>query len=213
MKHSTVFVLMAVLFNVCLISSNVFAAKLIGVSGVFTVSAADIIFPVSYILNDCMTEVYGFRKMRMVIWTGFVMNLLFILITQLVILIPGIPQWEGDDAYRMLFRTSCRATIASLLAFLAGSLTNALVQSRMKQRDKEKRFGLRAIVSSIAGETLDSLIFVPIVYWAMGSRIITTTILSEVTVKVGYEIILLPLTILCVKKLKAYESLQPSSRA
>lgn len=198
---------MAILFNVCLIASNLFAVKLFCLFGKFTLSGAVIIFPISYILNDCLSEVYGYRKAQLVIWSGFAMNFFFVLVSQLVILLPGAPFWEGDEAFRYVFGAAPRATAASLLAFLAGSTINALVMSRMKVADKGKRFGLRAVVSSIAGETIDSLIFVPIVFWNMGSKVILITMACQIVAKVCYEIIVLPLTARIVKRVKAYDGI------
>ena len=198
---------MAILFNVCLIASNLFAVKLFCLFGKFTLSGAVIIFPISYILNDCLSEVYGYRKAQLVIWSGFAMNFFFVLVSQLVILLPGAPFWEGDEAFRYVFGAAPRATVASLLAFLAGSTINALVMSRMKVADKGKRFGLRAIVSSIAGETIDSLIFVPIVFWNMGAKVILITMACQIVAKVCYEIIVLPLTARIVKRVKAYDGI------
>ncbi|MBR5964419.1 MAG: queuosine precursor transporter [Bacteroidaceae bacterium] len=206
-NHTTTFVVMAILFNVCLIASNLFAVKLFCLFGKFTLSGAVIIFPISYILNDCLSEVYGYRKAQLVIWSGFAMNFFFVLVSQLVILLPGAPFWEGDEAFRYVFGAAPRATAASLLAFLAGSTINALVMSRMKVADKGKRFGLRAVVSSIAGETIDSLIFVPIVFWNMGSKVILITMACQIVAKVCYEIIVLPLTARIVKRVKAYDGI------
>ena len=206
-NHTTTFVVMAILFNVCLIASNLFAVKLFCLFGKFTLSGAVIIFPISYILNDCLSEVYGYRKAQLVIWSGFAMNFFFVLVSQLVILLPGAPFWEGDEAFRYVFGAAPRATAASLLAFLAGSTINALVMSRMKVADKGKRFGLRAVVSSVAGETIDSLIFVPIVFWNMGTKVILITMACQIVAKVCYEIIVLPLTARIVKRVKAYDGI------
>ncbi|MBO4444366.1 MAG: queuosine precursor transporter [Bacteroidaceae bacterium] len=206
-NHTTTFVVMAILFNVCLIASNLFAVKLFCLFGKFTLSGAVIIFPISYILNDCLSEVYGYRKAQLVIWSGFAMNFFFVLVSQLVILLPGAPFWEGDEAFRYVFGAAPRATVASLLAFLAGSTINALVMSRMKVANKGKRFGLRAVVSSVAGETIDSLIFVPIVFWNMGTKVILITMACQIVAKVCYEIIVLPLTARIVKRVKAYDGI------
>ncbi len=204
-QFSPLFVVLAILFNVCLIASNLFACKLFCIFGKFTLSGAVIIFPISYILNDCLAEVYGYRKARFVIWTGFAMNIFAVLASQLVILLPGAPFWDGDAAFRYVFGAAPRSTIASLLAFLAGSTLNALVLSKMKVGSRGKGFAWRAIASSLAGESLDSLIFVPIVFWSMGWKVILITMACQIVAKVSYEIVILPLTSLIVKKLKERE--------
>lgn len=196
---------MAVLFNVCLIASNLFASKVFMLWDWCVLPGAVIIFPISYIINDCLSEVYGYRKARLVIWTGFAMNLFFVLASQLVLLLPGAPFWDGQEAYQFVFGSAPKALVASLLAFLAGSTLNAFVMSRMKVADKGKRFGLRAIVSSVVGELADSMIFIPIVFWASGIKTVLTMMACQVTVKVLYELIILPLTTVVVRRVKESE--------
>lgn len=198
---------MAVAFCICLVASNLFAVKLFCLFDRFTLSGAVIIFPISYILNDCLCEVYGYRKARMVIWMGFAANLFTVLASQLVILLPGAPFWDGSESFNYVFQAAPRATIASLLAFLVGSNVNAMIVSKMKIADNGRRFGLRAILSSIAGETVDSLIFVPIVFWAMGPKVIMVTMGCQIVAKVLYEIIILPVTAAVVKRVKQSEGI------
>lgn len=198
---------MAVLFNVCLIASNLFASKVFMLWDWCVLPGAVIIFPISYIINDCLSEVYGYRKARLVIWTGFAMNLFFVLASQLVLLLPGAPFWDGQEAYQFVFGSAPKALVASLLAFLAGSTLNAFVMSRMKVADRGKRFGLRAIVSSVVGELADSMIFIPIVFWASGVKTVLTMMACQVTVKVLYELVILPLTTVVVKRVKAAEGI------
>ena len=206
-RFSLPFLLITALFTASLTVSNFFASKVF-LLGPFTLSGAVILFPVTYILNDCLAEVYGYRKARLVIWTGFALNLFFVLVAQLEILLPGAPFWDGQEGFRMVFGATPRALAASLLAFLAGSTVNALVMSRMKIADRSfKFFGLRAIVSSIAGELLDSGIFVTILFWNLGPAAIGKLILGQVTVKVLYEIVILPLTSFIVRKVKAAEGI------
>ncbi|MBO7467446.1 MAG: queuosine precursor transporter [Bacteroidaceae bacterium] len=205
--YTTTFVVMAILFNVCLIASNLFAVKLFCLFGKFTLSGAVIIFPISYIINDCLSEVYGYQKAQLVIWSGFVMNFFFVLVAQLVILLPGAPFWEGGEAFKYVFGAAPRATLASLLAFVAGSSTNAFVMSKMKVASSGKRFGLRAILSSLAGESIASLIFVPIVFWNLGTKVILVTMACQIVAKVCYEIIVLPLTARVVKIIKSHEGI------
>ena len=203
---SPVFILMAVLFCTCLIISNLIASKVVVLLGV-PLPAAVIVFPISYILNDCLSEVYGFRYARLVIWMGFFMNFFVVLVTQLAILLPGAPFWDGDQAFRAIFGVTPRATLASLLAFLAGSTLNAWVMSRMKVSQKGRNFWLRAIVSSLVGECADSLIFIPIMFWAMGFKAVVTMMVCQVSAKVIYEIIILPITKRVVNHVKRIEGI------
>ena len=203
-KFSITFLLMAVLFTVCLISSNLFATKVISLWGI-TLPGAVIIFPLSYIINDCIAEVWGYRKARLVIWMAFAMNLLVVLVGQLVVWLPAAAFWDGAPHFDYMFRMAPRVVFASLLAFLAGSMLNALVLSRMKVAGGGKRFGLRAIVSSVAGELTDSLIFIPIAFFGTPLKALLSMMIAQVTFKVCYEILVLPLTASVVRKVKKIE--------
>ena len=203
-KFSTTFLLMAVLFTVCLIASNLFASKIISFWGI-NLPGAVIVFPISYILNDCIAEVWGYRKARLVIWTAFAMNFLVVLLGELVVLLPAASFWDGGPHFDYLFRLAPRVAFASLLAFLVGSNMNALVLSKMKVADGGRRFGLRAILSSVVGELLDSLIFIPIAFWGTPLGTLATMMLAQVTFKVLYEIIILPVTTRIVRWLKKSE--------
>ena len=206
MKYSKTFLWRAVLFNVCIIASNLFATKIFCVGSSIVLPGAVIIFPITYIINDCLSEVYGYRNARTVIRMGFIMSIFFALASALVNVLPGAPFWDGDSAFRTVFGSVPKVTIASLLAFIVGSNINALIMSKMKVRDKGRRFGLRAILSSLGGELCDSLIFMSIVFWSNGLRSIATMILCQVSAKVLYEIVLLPVTSYVVKKVKKYDN-------
>ena len=203
-RFSVTFLLMAVLFTVCLISSNLFATKVISLWGI-TLPGAVIIFPISYILNDCIAEVWGYRKARLVIWMAFAMNLFVVLVGQIIVWLPAADFWDGAPHFDYMFRMAPRMVAASLLAFLAGSMLNALVLSKMKLADGGRRFGLRAIVSSLAGELTDSLIFIPIAFFGTPVKALLAMMLAQVTFKVCYEIVVLPLTAAVVRKVKKYE--------
>jgi len=201
------FLWLAVLFNVCLIASNLFAGKIFQLWDWCVLPGAVIVFPISYILNDCISEVYGYRKASLVIRTGFAMNFFFALMAQLVLVLPGAPFWEGQEAFETVFASAPKVVAASLLGFFAGSSINAMIMSRMKVLDKGRRFGLRAIVSSLAGEMADSAIFIPIVFWNQGAKVVLTMAACQICTKVLYEIIILPLTSAAVKKLKESEGI------
>ena len=204
-SYSKAFVCLAALFVVCLITSNLFATKVFAL-GPFTLPAAVIIFPISYILNDCFTEVWGYKKAMLVIWLGFALNAFVALMGQFAVWLPGANFWAGGDHFDFVFRMAPRVVIASLLAFLVGSTVNALVMKTMKEVDGERRFGVRAILSSVAGEFADSLIFMPVVFIGTPWRTLGIMMLVQVSFKVLYEIVILPVTAMVVRKLKKYES-------
>ena len=203
---------MAVAFTVCLISSNLFATKIFSLGWGVNLPGAVVIFPISYILNDCLTEVWGYRKARLVIWTAFAANLFVVLVGQAVVWLPSASFWEGGEHFDYMFNMAPRVAFASLLAFLAGSTMNSLVLSKMKVADNGRRFGLRAILSSIAGELLDSLIFMPIAFYGAPLKALGTMLLFQVSFKILYEIAILPATSAVVRKVKESEGVDVFDR-
>ena len=188
---SVTFMLLAVTFCVCLILANLLATKQVQF-GPLNLTAGVLVFPISYVVNDCITEVWGYRSAKLVIWTGFVMNFTFVLLAWLADLIPGAPYWTNQEGFHALFGLAPRVALASFAAFLLGSLLNAYVMSTMKIRDNGSRFSRRAIFSTIAGEVSDSLIFFPI---ALGGIVpkenLALMMVSQVVVKTLYEIIII----------------------
>lgn len=200
------FMLLGVLFCVCLIAANLLETKQITL-GPLELTAGLIVFPVSYIINDCLVEIWGYRRTRLVIWLGFAMNFLFVLFGLIADALPGAAYWQGEQGFHEMFGLAPRIAGASFLAFLVGSFLNAYVMSRMKLRsDDGKRFSVRAIVSTIAGETADSLVFFPL---ALGGvvpwPVMPLLMLNQVVLKTVYEIIALPLTVRVVRALKRME--------
>ena len=204
---STVFLYLSMVFVVCLLLSNVLAAKLIKV-GSFSVSAGILIFPISYIINDVLSEVYGYEKTRSIIYCGFALNVFMVLIFEFAILLPA-PMWfEHADAFQIILGSTPRTVLAGLVAYLFGSLVNARVLTRMKSRH-DNSFGVRAIVSTIYGETTDSLLFVPIAFLgAMPCNQMLIMIGIQVVVKTFYETICLPVTTIVLNKIKVVENIE-----
>ena len=198
--------LMAIVFNVCLIASNLFETKLFLVGNI-ALTGGVIIFPVSYIINDCLVEVYGYRKARLVIWTGFVMNFFVVAAAQIVRMLPAAPFWDGGPHFDYVFAMAPRVTLASMLAFLCGSTVNAWIMSRMKVASRGRRFSLRAVVSSVGGETVDSLIFFPIAFFGLAVKEMIVLMITQIVLKTLYEIIILPVTNIVVRRLKKFENL------
>ncbi len=201
-KVSVPFMLFGILFNVCLITANLLETKVLSIFGI-TLTAGLLVFPISYIINDCMVEVWGFRKARLVIWSGFAMNFFVVLMGQLAVLLPGAPFWDGAESFNFVFGMAPRIVVASLLAFLVGSFLNAYVMSRMKLRDGGRRFSWRAIASTIVGETADSLIFFPIAFGGLVSLPELLQMMGvQIFLKTFYEIVALPVTNIVVRRVK-----------
>ena len=201
-KVSVPFMLLGILFNVCLIAANLLETKLIQV-GSLTVTAGLLVFPISYIINDCIAEVWGFKKARLIIWSGFAMNFFVVALGLIAVAIPAAPFWEGEEHFDFVFGMAPRVVAASLMAFLVGSFLNAYVMSKMKVASQGRNFSARAIWSTVVGETADSLIFFPV---AFGGVIAWKELLImmgiQIVLKSLYEVMILPVTIRVVKAIK-----------
>ena len=201
-KVSVPFMLLGILFNVCLIAANLLETKVIQV-GSLTVTAGLLVFPISYIINDCIAEVWGFKKARLIIWSGFAMNFFVVALGLIAVAIPAAPFWEGEEHFNFVFGMAPRIVAASLMAFLVGSFLNAYVMSKMKVASQGRNFSARAIWSTVVGETADSLIFFPV---AFGGIIAWKELLImmgiQIVLKSMYEVIILPVTIRVVKAIK-----------
>lgn len=212
-RFSLTFLLLTVTFCVCLIISNLMEIKTVDL-GFMTITAGVAVFPLSYIINDCLVEIYGFRKARLVIFLGFSMNLLTVLLLHLGLWLPGSETWTEQEAMEAIFGATPRILCASFTAFLAGSLTNAWVMAKMKQSatsdgrnaTSATRFSARAILSTIWGEGIDSIIFFPMAFaGVLPWGAIISLILTQTVLKTVYEIIALPLTVMLVKRLRRLE--------
>ena len=201
-KVSVPFMLLGILFNVCLIAANLLETKVIQI-GCLTVTAGLLVFPISYIINDCIAEVWGFKKARLIIWSGFAMNFFVVALGLIAVAIPAAPFWEGEEHFDFVFGMAPRIVAASLMAFLVGSFLNAYVMSKMKVASRGRHFSARAILSTLAGETADSLIFFPVAFGGIIAwRELLIMMCIQIILKSMYEVIILPVTIRVVKAIK-----------
>ena len=204
---SVPFMFMGILFIVCLIVSNLLETKVMMI-GPVTTTAGLLLFPISYIMNDCISEVWGYKKARLVIWAGFAMNFMVVGFAQIAVLLPAAPFWKGGESFNFVFGMTPRIVMASLCAFLVGSLLNAYIMSKMKVLSKGRHFSLRAIVSTLVGEGIDSLIFFPLAFGGLISRdMLLIMVGTQTLLKSAYEIIVLPITIRVVRYVKKIESI------
>ena len=204
------FVAIAAFFVTALVVSNVIAVKLVEVSGrVFP--AALVVFPLSYLLGDVLTEVYGFRAARAVIWLGFACNLMAVLAIQAAIALPAAPFFEDDEAYDKILGTTWRLFLASLAAYLVGELVNSAVLARMKVATGGRFLWARTIGSTVVGEGLDSAIFVTLAFAGTGTPLVDP-ILTTWAIKVAYETAATPLTYALVNTLKRREGVDVFDR-
>ncbi len=201
------FVVVAGVFITCLIIANIIAVKLISIGGLI-LPAAIIIFPVSYIFGDILTEVYGYRWARRVIWLGFFCNLLAVLAIWLGGLLPSAPVWESQQAYATILGYAPRLLIASFIAYLVGEFANSFILAKMKIRTKGRWLWTRTIGSTIVGQGLDSTLFIIVAF--AGTQpwgILGTIILTHWLVKTGYEALATPFTYAVVNYLKKKEGI------
>ena len=193
------------LFTVCLIVANIVEQKLISIGGI-EATAGLLIFPISYIINDLIAEVWGYRKARLIIWNGFLMNFLAVIVFRLSIWAPGSVHFTNQVAFESVLANTERIVAASFIAFLFGSFLNAYVMSKMKILQHGRGFSIRAIASTIVGEGADSIIFFSIAFSGIiPMQALLMLILTQTAMKTGYEIIALPLTNFLVKYVKKHE--------
>ena len=203
---SALYLVLVLTFCICLIVANLVEIKTIDL-GPLTITAGVIIFPLSYIINDCVVEVYGLQRAKFMIWLGFASSLFVTLALQLSIALPGSAEWASQSAMQEIYGGVPRIVAASFLAFLCGSMVNAYTMERMKRSGNDaRRFSFRAILSTVYGECIDSVIFFPIAFGGVLSwRMIVSLMVTQAVIKTLYEVMILPVTILAVGRLRKVE--------
>lgn len=204
MKVSHRFVIVTAIFITCLITANIIVVKPTSFGGI---PAAIIIFPLSYIVGDILTEVYGYRLARRVIWLGFLCNLIAVIAIWLGQLLPPAAAWGGQLAYKSILGYAPQILFASFLAYLVGEFSNSFILAKMKIKTKGRWLWTRTIGSTMVAQGLDAAIFIPLVY--IGRFDLSFIVMASLThwlAKVGYEMIATPLTYAVVNFLKKKEA-------
>jgi len=202
---SRLYVILGCLFVTCLLISNMVAGKLITVLGK-ALPAAVILFPITYIFGDVLTEVYGFKRSRLIIWTGFACNLLMAVIFMLVVALPYPEFWGQQEAYAVVLGMTPRVVVASLVGYFLGEFANSAVLSKMKLLTRGKWLFSRTIGSTIVGEGIDTVVFITIAFaGTVTSSVLLSMIAAQYIFKVVYEILVTPLTYLVVGWVKKKE--------
>ena len=204
-NYSKIFIILGSLNITCLLISNIITIKTINISGlIFT--AGDILFPITYILNDVFTEVYGFKKARFIIWISFFCNILMVIIFGITIALPVDETFEMQSALVNILGSTPRILFASFISFLIGNFANSIVLSKMKVKTKGKYLALRTITSTLIGEGLDTLLFIPIVFiGTLDLKSILFLMIDTYILKVLLEVVLTPITYKVVKFIKRKE--------
>lgn len=200
---------LTLLFVVALVVSNIITSKQVLLPFNITMTGAVFIFPITYILSDLVSEVYGYRWSRLTCYFGFAANLFAALVFSAVIQSPAPSYWQNQEAFQTVLGSTPRVLVASLLAFVIGDFVNDQIFARMKRKypDSIKGFGARAIFSSLMGELVDSLVFLPLAFWGlMPVQTLIIMTLSQVVIKTGYELVILPFTTIAVKLVSRYEN-------
>jgi uncharacterized integral membrane protein (TIGR00697 family) len=200
------------IFVTCLITANITAVKLVNLFG-FILPAAILIFPLSYITGDVLTEVYGYRMARRVIWLGFFCNLVAVVAIWIGQVLPPAPFWDAQGAYERILGYTPRLLLASFLAYLMGEFANAFVLAKMKIATKGRWLWSRTIGSTLVGQALDSLVFMTLAFvGTMPVSILVGAIVTQWLAKSIYETLATPFTYLVVNFLKRKEGMDTYDR-
>jgi uncharacterized integral membrane protein (TIGR00697 family) len=206
-KVSPWFVIIVAIFITCLITANIIAVKLISLH-IFTLPAAILIFPLSYIIGDVLTEVYGYRQARRVIWLGFFCNVITVVAIWAGRMLPPASFWEGQASYERILGYAPRLLFASFLAYLVGEFTNAFVLAKLKITTKGRWLWLRTIGSTLIGQGLDSAIFIVLAFvGTIPLNALFSAVATQWLAKSLYEAVVTPLTYVVVAFLKRKEGL------
>jgi uncharacterized integral membrane protein (TIGR00697 family) len=203
---------MAAFVTILLLSNVLGAGKVATVDlpgiGAWPFGAGILFFPVSYVLGDVLTEVYGYARARRCIWAGFCALLFMALMAWVVVALPPAASWTGQAAYEQVFGQVPRIVFASIIAFWAGEFVNSYVLARMKVWTKGRHLWSRTIGSTVVGQGIDSLIFYPLAFYGVwASDTLLTVLLTQWALKVGWEALLTPVTYAVVGWLKRREGL------
>jgi hypothetical protein len=205
MRPYRYFYLIVGLFVAVLIVSNTASTKILDL-GPFTFDGGTLLFPLAYIFGDILTEVYGYRNSRKVIWTGFACLALATVTYYLVGLLPAAADWTGQAAYQQILGIVPRIAIASLIAYFAGEFSNSYILAKMKVWTKGRWLWARTIGSTIVGEFVDCLLFVAIAFYGvMPNGLLLSILVSNYVFKVAVEVIFTPVTYIVVNRLKKSE--------
>ncbi|MFL2655761.1 MAG: queuosine precursor transporter [Alphaproteobacteria bacterium] len=209
---SSLFMIITVAFVTCLIVSNITAVKLITLGNII-LPGAIVVFPITYIISDVLTEVYGYRRARRVIWVGFAANILAVGTFIIVGMLPAASFWEDQKAYDTILGATPRILVASLIAYLVGEFTNSYVLSKLKIMTNGRFLWVRTIGSTIIGQSLDSTIFILVAFTGiLPNNVLFMTILVQVLAKTAYEFVATPITYLVVGWLKRVEKIDAFDR-
>ena len=206
-KYSHWFLIVVAVFVTCLITANIIAVKLVDLFGLI-LPAAIFIFALSYITGDVLTEVYGYRQARKVIWLGFLCNVLVVVAIWIAQVLPAASFWDGQRAYERILGYTPRILMASFLAYLVGEFANSFVLAKLKIATQGRWLWMRTIGSTLVGQGLDSVVFIALAFaGTLPVQALTLAIVTQWLAKSAYEAAATPFTYLVVNFLKRREGM------
>ncbi len=196
----------SVFFVSVLLISNIASTKIIDLQW-FVFDGGTLLFPLSYIFGDILTEVYGYKRSKRVIWLGFFMALLMALVFMIVGLLPSAEEWNNQSAYDLILGATPRIIFASLVAYTFGEFSNSYILAKIKIYTKGKKLWLRTIGSTLVGELIDSTLFILIAFYGiLPNSLLVTLIISNYIFKTFIEVLFTPITYKIVAFLKKKEN-------
>lgn len=206
-KNSNLFILMIMIYTTCLLVSNVNAFKVVDIFGL-TLTAATLVFPITYILGDVFSEIYGFQETRKIILYGFICNALMVIVFFIAIMLPYPESFKYQNEFSLVLSNTPRILVASLTAYLIGGLSNSYVLNFIKDKTKIKPLWFRLLASTVVGELLDSLFFVVIGFiGSVSTEQLITMIFSQAGLKILIEFIMIPIVYKVINYVKKHEKI------
>ncbi len=205
--YSGLYIILVLINVACVLASNIIVVKTLSLFGL-VFAASNLVYPVTYIIGDILTEVYGYKKAKFSTWMSFLCNLIIVIFFAITIALPGSSEFQYQSDLVHILGNTPRILVSAFLAFSVGSLANALVLSKLKVAMKGKYLFFRTIFSTIVGEGLDCLIFFPLaMFGTISNNALIEVMISSFIFKVVFEIVFTPLIIFIIKKVKDYENL------
>ncbi len=203
--YSKIFLFISILFVACILISNILASKIINIFG-FSMTGGVLVFPITYILGDVITEIYGYKNSKKIIIYGFICNLLMVLLFALAIKLPYPDYWQNQEAFISILSNTPRLLLASFIGYLVGGLSNSYIMEYIKNNSKIKHLWFRTILSTIVGESLDTFIFLMIgFYGTMKTNNLLPMIFYQSLAKILYETLFTPITYKVITYIKKKE--------
>lgn len=205
--YSEIFLFISILFITCILVSNILASKIINIFGI-SMTGGVLVFPITYIIGDVLTEIYGYKKSKKIIIYGFICNLIMVILFYIAMKLPYPEYYLNQDAFVAVLSSTPRLLLASFIGYLVGGLTNSYIMDYIKNNSKIKYLWFRTITSTIIGEFLDTSIFLIIGFiGTMKTNDLLFMIVCQSAAKTLYEIVLTPLTYKTIAYIKKKEEL------